>query len=136
MLALFPAAPVPLKLLVRYSLVVPWTSSPAMIPVVIPPTGRYPRIKGWDPLIVDPTRVIVPRAIPAPFPRTPPPTIVEKDVHIYFRDNIDISLGDHYHLWWCGKYDGWRQRNADAYIHPCHCWNRKYKYQRQKNGSN
>jgi len=52
--------------------------------------------------------------------------MVEKDVHIYVRDSIDISLRYHYHLWRCGKYDGWK-RNANTYIYPRHRWSRKYK---------
>jgi hypothetical protein len=120
MLALFPALPVPLDLLLGYALVIPLMSSPAMIPEIIPPPRRYPGIKGWNPLIVGPARVIAIRTIPAPVPQTPPPAVVEKHVRVYVRDGIDIGFRQDYHLGRCGKYDGWRQGDADAHINPGH----------------
>lgn len=47
-------------------------------------------------------------------------------------------MGIRYHdqLWWRGKYDERWQRNTNAYIYPCHCWDRKYQYQRQQYCSN
>ena len=82
MSALFPAAPVGFDLLVGHSLVVPGMPLPTMLPIIIPPTRRDLPVKRRNAIVVAPSRTIVPRAVPSPFPRTPPPTIVEKDVHI------------------------------------------------------
>jgi hypothetical protein len=68
------------------------------------------------------------RTIPAPVPQTPPPAVVEVHVNIGVRDGIDIGLRYHYHLGRCGKYDRWRQRDADAHIYPGHHRKRKCQY--------
>jgi hypothetical protein len=90
-----------------------------MVSVVSSPTRVYIKIKTWDIVIITPAPVIIMRAIPTSFPRTPPPAIPEKDVHVYVRDNVDIRLRQHYHSRRCLKYDGWWQSNTDVYIYPC-----------------
>ncbi len=40
--------------------------------------------------------------------------MVEKDVCGYIRDDVDIRLRQYYQIWWCGKYDGWRQANINV----------------------
>ena len=59
-------------------------------------------------------------------------TIVEEDVRVYVRDDVDIRLRQHYQHRWCGKYDGRRQTNPNVYTYLCHGWNRDCNYQRQK----
>jgi hypothetical protein len=53
--ALLPAFPVMPKLMIGYPLVVPWMPSPTMLPVISPPTCRYPHIERWNASIVHPT---------------------------------------------------------------------------------
>jgi hypothetical protein len=129
-----PAIPVLLKALVRDSFIVPPVPIPIMVSVVSSPTWVYIKIETWDITIITPTPVIIMGAIPTTFPWTPPPTIPEKYVYIIsIRNNVDIvRIRHHYDSWWCGKYDGWWQRNSNMYIYPCHRWNGNDNYQRQK----
>lgn len=63
-----PTAPIMLEMIVRYTLVVPGPSFPAVFVIIISPADWDPLIKSWDPIIIDPSCVVVPRAIPPPVP--------------------------------------------------------------------
>jgi len=67
-----------------------------MVSVVSSPTRVYIKIKTWDIFVIHPTPVIIMGAIPTTFPWTPPPTIPEKDVYTYIRNNVHIvRIRDH-----------------------------------------
>jgi len=96
-----------------------------MVSVVSSPTWVYIKIKPWNIVIISPAPVIIMGAIPTTFPWTPPPTIPEKQVYIYIRNNVNIvRIRHHYHIRSGLKYDEWWQRNMNANIYPCHRWNR------------
>jgi hypothetical protein len=98
---------------------------PIMVPVVSSPAWVYIKIKTWNMAIIDPSPVIIMRAIPTTFPWTPPPTVPEKQFYIYIRNNVNIvRIRDHNHLRRCFEYDEWWQRNMNANIYLCHSWNR------------
>jgi hypothetical protein len=63
-----------------------------MISEVSSPTRVYVKIETWNLVIVTPAPVIITRAVPATFPKTPPPTIPEIEVYINVRDNVDIRV--------------------------------------------
>jgi hypothetical protein len=94
--------------LVRNPFIVPPVPVPITVSVISSPTWVYIKIKTWNRLIITPAPVIIMRAIPSPFPQTPPPTIVEEDVRVYVRDDVYIRVRQHYQHRRCGKYDGWR----------------------------
>jgi hypothetical protein len=54
-----PSLPVPLNLMMRYSLVVPPVSVPMMVSVVSSPTWVYIKIKTWNVAIINPAPVII-----------------------------------------------------------------------------
>jgi hypothetical protein len=89
--------------LVRNPFIIPPVPIPIAVSVVSSPTWVYIKIKTWNIVIITPAPVIIKRAIPTPFPRTPPPAIVEEDVHVYIRDDIDIRIRQHDQLRRCGK---------------------------------
>ena len=133
---IIPPLPVLSTSLVRNPFKVPSVTVPIMFSVVSSPPRVHIIIKTWNAVIINPTPVIIMRAIPTPFPWTPPPAIPEKNVCFYIRNSVHIArIRQHYHLRRCRKYDGWWQRNSNSntYIYPCHCWNRNDYCQRQKN---
>lgn len=128
---IFPVLPVLFNLSTRDPFIIPPVSVPIMVSVVSSPTRVYIKIKTWDIFVIHPTTVIIMGAIPTTFPWTPPPTIPEKDVYTYIRNNVHIiRIRDHYYIWRCLKYNGWRQRNSNIYIYACDCWNRNDNCQR------
>jgi hypothetical protein len=127
-----PALPVLLESSVGNPFIVPPVSVPITISVISSPSGVYIKIKTWDISVIRPSTVIVMRAIPAAFPKTPPPAIPEKQVYLYIGYNIHIVCVRHnYHIRRCLKYDRWRQRYSNTYIYPCPGLKRGDKNQRQ-----
>jgi hypothetical protein len=49
-----------------------------MVSVVSSPTRVYIKIKTWNGVVITPAPVIILRAIPTTFPKTPPKAIPEK----------------------------------------------------------
>ena len=113
----FPSVPVMLNLLVRYALVVPGLPSPLMVPILMSPLLGHLSIKRRDTWVITPIPVIVLRTVPVPLPRTPPPTVDEKDVLGNVRDNVDISLGQYDQLRRRRKYERGGQWDPDLDIH-------------------
>ena len=113
----FPSVPVTLNLLVRYALVVPGLPSPLMVPILMSPLLGHLSIKRRDTWVITPIPVIVLRTVPVPLPRTPPPTVDEKDVFGNVRDNVDISLGQYDHLRRRRKYERGGKWDPDLDIH-------------------
>src|SRR5512143_20101 len=131
-----PVPPVMLKSSLGDPLIVPPVSVPITVPVVSSPTRVYIVIKSWDISVIGPPPVIISGAIPTSFPKAPPPTVPEIEIHINIRNNIHIGrIGEHDHFRRCLKYNGWRQGNSDTYIHPCRCRDRNGECQRQKDCS-
>src|SRR4030065_2366089 len=127
-----PALPVLLKSSARDPFIVPPVSVPITVSVISSPTRVSIKIKTLDIVIINPTPVIITGAIPTTFPWTPPPTIPEKEVYIYIRNNVHIvRIRDHDHFRRRLKYNEWRQRKSNTYISRCDCWNRDDNCQRQ-----
>jgi hypothetical protein len=125
---MMPGLPVLMKSVVRNPFIVPWVAVPMMVSVVPPPTWVYIEIEPWNMAVIDPAPVIIIGAIPSTFPWTPPPTIPEKQVHFYVRNNINIvRIRDHHHFRGCMEYDKRGQRNMNANIYPRNRWNRNAK---------
>jgi hypothetical protein len=113
-----PTSPVAFHLVVRDALMFPFTSLPAVLPVVVPPTVWHVSIEGRrGRTIVGPPAVIAARTIPTPLPRTPPPAPAEEDVGLDVGYDVDVALGQDNHLRGRGKYDRWRQRHVDVHAH-------------------
>jgi hypothetical protein len=132
-----PTAPVAFHLGVGDAFMPPFTSLPAVLPVVVPPTGWHPSVEGRGRrAIVGPPAVIAPRSIPTPLPRTPPPAPAEEDVRFDIGNDVDIGFGDHDHLRGRGKNNRWRQRHmdvhADANLRAHGSWNQNRHEQEQR----
>jgi hypothetical protein len=93
---IFPTLPVLLKPLVRNPFIVPSVSVPVTVSVVSSPTRIHVKIETWNGAIITPAPVIIMRAIPTTMPLTPPPALVEEDIVVYVRNNIDIRIRQHY----------------------------------------
>jgi len=63
-----PDLPVLVKSLVRNPFIVPRVSVPMTVSVVSSPTWVYIKIKAWNSVIINPTPVIMIRAIPTTLP--------------------------------------------------------------------
>ena len=129
-----PALPVPLKSLVRNSLIVPPVAIPIMVLIVPSPAWVYIIVETRNMAIIDPSPVIIMRPIPTTFPRTPPPTVPEEQINVYIRSNVNAArIRECYHCRRCSKCDVWRQGNMNPNFHPCHgrnrCANQKRKEQ-------
>jgi hypothetical protein len=84
-------------------------SLPTVVLVVSSPTWIYTGIETWNMVKVTPASIIIMRAIPTTVPEAPPPAIIEEEVYIYPRSNVDIvRVRQRYHLRRRVKYDGWR----------------------------
>lgn len=118
----FPVPPVALNAMMGNSLVIPLMPPPAALPVVTSPVRGDFSIKRGNALIVYPASTVFPGAVPATFPRTPPPAIVEKDIHVCVRDCVNIGPRQHDQRWWLDKYDGRRQGDTDADTSPSSRW--------------
>jgi hypothetical protein len=82
-------------------------------------------IKIRDGVIVSPTLIIIMRAIPTTSPWTPPPTIPEKNVYVYFGNCVyAVRIRYHYHLRRRRENDRRRKRKSDTYIYLCPGWYR------------
>jgi len=122
-----PFLPVLLELVVRNALIVPPVAIPIMVSVVSPPAWVYIKIKTWNIAAISPSPVIIMRAIPTTFPWTPPPTIPEKQVYFYVRNNVNIGcIRDHNCRRRRRKCDERREGNMNSDIYFCHRWNRNH----------
>jgi hypothetical protein len=130
-----PALPVLLKPPLGDPFELPPVPVPIMLPIISPPTRVDIEIKTRHLPVITPAPVIISRAIPAAFPKAPPPAIPEKEVYIDVRIDIDMRVGYHYYRGRCGKYERRGQGNVNAYIYRCHCCKRKEKHRRQKDCS-
>jgi len=98
-----------------------------MVSVVSPPAWVYIKIKTWNIAAISPSPVIIMRAIPTTFPWTPPPTIPEKQVYFYVRNNVNIGcIRDHNYRRRRRKCDERREGNMNSDIYFCHRWNRNH----------
>jgi hypothetical protein len=88
----FPGTPIAIKILFRYSLIIPRSSSPPMIPVIIPPTLIKIYVKTWSFPVITPPSVIVMGSVPTPIPGTPPPTAGEEYLFLHIRYGVDIRI--------------------------------------------
>jgi hypothetical protein len=104
----------------RNPFIVPPMARPIPVSVSVPPAGIYVIIKAWNIVIVPPTAIIGTRAIPAPFPWTPPPAIPEKYIEIALRNNVHIvRVWQNYHF--RGRRKGDRLRHSKIYAQMDFC---------------
>jgi len=133
MLVALPILPVLLEPVVRNPFIFPAVAAPVAVAIIVSPPQVHIKVKTRNGVIINPVTVIVTRAIPAPLPRTPPPTVPEVNVHIDIRDNIHVHcIGYHNHLRRRLKDDERRKGYPDTYIDLGNRRNRRNHYEHQK----
>ena len=116
-----PGPPVPMQSLRGDPLIMPRVPVPIALPVISSPARVHIKIETRNTAIITPAAVIIMGAIPAAFPRTPPPATPEKQVYVYFGNHIHIRRvrqDDHFRRRL--KYDRRRQTNINAHTHLRH----------------
>jgi hypothetical protein len=104
-----------------------------MVSVVSSPARVDIKIETRNVIEVSPASVIVTRTIPVAVPEAPPPAVMEKQIHVYTRNSVDVRrVGQHYHRRGRLKYDGWRQGNPHTHTYLGNCRKRNKDRYRQK----
>jgi len=81
---------------------------PVALRVISSPLRVHIIIELRDTSVIHPPTVIIPGSIPPAFPRTPPPTVPEKQIYVEVRNNIDIiCIRKYYNIWRHGKCNRW-----------------------------